>query len=69
MNDNNNDKEEVYSICGGLEFRVYQRHGGWCYSYSDWDMVDIESPMFPNRIKPSIRHFQKWIVSTIKKEA
>ena len=64
---NDVEKQEVYSV-GGLEFRVYRIRNEWCYVFSDWDTVDIESPKFSNRIKPSIRHFQKWIVSTIKKE-
>jgi len=58
-----------FIIAGGLVFWVYTRNNGqWQYVFDDgfngW--FSVESPLFARRVKPSAKHFIKWIASTIQ---
>jgi hypothetical protein len=59
-----------FTIAGGLRFWVYARTDGrWQYVFDDGEGVfSVESPLFPKRVKPSVKHFAKWIASTIQEE-
>jgi hypothetical protein len=58
-----------FLIAGGLVFWVYTRPDGrWQYIFDDDDGFSLESPLFSKRIKPSAKHFLKWIASTIQEE-
>jgi hypothetical protein len=55
-----------YYIIAGLRFWVSTRTDGWRYIFDDDDGFFSESPLFSKRIKPSAKHFLKWIASTIQ---
>ena len=56
-------------VINGLEFRVYKYpNGRWIYVFDDFEGNSSESPIFAKHIKPSLKHFTKWIVSTIQEE-
>jgi hypothetical protein len=58
-----------FLLAGGLVFWVYARTDGrWQYVFDDSEggWFSVESPLFSKRIKPSAKHFAKWIASTIQ---
>ena len=58
-----------FIIVNGLEFWVFTYPDGrWQYIYDDYEGNTAESPIFAPRVKPSVKHFSKWIVSTIQEE-
>jgi len=60
-----------YVIANGLRFWVFTRNNGqWQYVFDDSGegVFSLESPLFAKRIKPSAKHFLKWIASTIQEE-